>query len=175
MKPWMLALMSGAPELVTKTFTSNETWPVPLGVTNLVTVVGKGGDGEPAREVYRSVYTWERVQYYTLRYDGRTFSTVVESGARDGKTPDDYCTPSTFYSSGAYTEIWYCFFHKDVSGRRTIPATTGASATGFGKTFPGGVGGPASAVTYSDVAVNPGQSYNIVVPPSGSITISYYR
>ena len=53
------------------------------------------------------------------------------------------------------------------------PATTGASATGFGKTFPGGVGGPASTTTYTDVAVVPGTNYTLTIPSGGSITVSY--
>lgn len=54
------------------------------------------------------------------------------------------------------------------------PATTGASATGFGKTFPGGVGSPATEVVYNDVAVTPGGTYSLVVPSGGYIKISYY-
>lgn len=57
----------------------------------------------------------------------------------------------------------------------TNPPTTGASATGFGRTFPGGTGGPASTTTYGVTAVVGGQSYSVVVPAGGSITITYYQ
>jgi hypothetical protein len=52
------------------------------------------------------------------------------------------------------------------------PATNGANTTGFGITFPGGVGGAATTQTYTSVSVTPGQTYTIV--NSGSLTISYY-
>lgn len=53
------------------------------------------------------------------------------------------------------------------------PATTGASATGFGYTFPGGNGGAASPSTFNNVAVVPGQAYQLNIPSGGSITIQY--
>ena len=52
--------------------------------------------------------------------------------------------------------------------------TTGASSTAFGYTFAGGSGGPATSVTYNNVAVTPNASYNIVVPSGGSVSIQYY-
>lgn len=55
------------------------------------------------------------------------------------------------------------------------PATTGASSTGFGKTFPGGTGGAASTTIFTDVVVTPGASYNLVIPAGGLITITYYK
>lgn len=56
----------------------------------------------------------------------------------------------------------------------SIGSTTGASTTGFGFTFAGGVGGPATPVTYNNVSVTPGVSYNLVIPSGGSIVIQYY-
>jgi hypothetical protein len=54
-----------------------------------------------------------------------------------------------------------------------VDATVGASTTAFGYTFPGGTGGAATPVTYSNVAVTPGASYPIVVPAGGSVSITY--
>jgi hypothetical protein len=53
-------------------------------------------------------------------------------------------------------------------------ATTGASSTAIGLTFPGGTGGAASTTTYTNTAVTPGNSYSIVVPSGGSVTLQYY-
>ena len=57
----------------------------------------------------------------------------------------------------------------------------GASATGVGKTFPGGtynfstgIGGPYPTTSFSNVTVTPSTSYSIVVPSGASISISYY-
>lgn len=52
--------------------------------------------------------------------------------------------------------------------------TTGASSTAFGKVFPGGTAGPASVTTYvENITINSGNSYNIVVPEGGSITVYF--
>lgn len=53
------------------------------------------------------------------------------------------------------------------------PATTGASTTGFGKTFPGGTGGAAPVTSFGDVPVTPGQTYSIVIANGGYLTLSY--
>lgn len=58
----------------------------------------------------------------------------------------------------------------------------GAAATGVGKTFPGGTLTGSEpyrtavapvTTTFNNVAVTPGVSYPIVVPPGGSLTITY--
>ncbi len=54
-------------------------------------------------------------------------------------------------------------------------ATTGANTTAFGKTFPGGIGATATPAFYSNVAVTPGASYSIVVPPGGVVSINYFE
>ena len=59
-------------------------------------------------------------------------------------------------------------------GGQAEVTTTGSNATGFGNTFPGGVGGTATTFDYTQ-AVSFGQSYNLVIPGSSSfITVSYY-
>jgi hypothetical protein len=72
--------------------------------------------------------------------------------------------------SGDYGESWIRY-----QRTITVTATTGANATAFGKTFPGGAGGPAIPASYSAVPVTPGQSYPIVVPSGGSVTITYQK
>lgn len=52
------------------------------------------------------------------------------------------------------------------------PASTGASTTGFGLTFPGGTGGASSTTTFNNVAVTPNQTY--VITNNKSLTITYY-
>lgn len=50
--------------------------------------------------------------------------------------------------------------------------SAGTSATGFGRTFPGG----ASPTTFTNVTVTPGQSYTLSIPsPGGYISIKYYQ
>lgn len=45
MAPWMIAMLSGKRRLITETYTASRTWVCPLGVSNLVSVVGKGQNG----------------------------------------------------------------------------------------------------------------------------------
>jgi hypothetical protein len=78
-------------------------------------------------------------------------------------------------SSGDVLPGDYGYFAIGYSQSYTIPATTGASATAFGQTFPGGAGGPATITEFTNVAITPGATYNIVVPAGGSVTISYFQ
>lgn len=55
------------------------------------------------------------------------------------------------------------------------PATTGLSASGFGKTFPGGAGGPAVVTGFTSVPVTPGASYQVTVPTGGNVTVTYKK
>lgn len=60
------------------------------------------------------------------------------------------------------------------------PGQAGAASSmtgpnGFSRTFPGGaVGQSAPTTTFNDIAVTPGQQFQLIVPNGGSITISYY-
>lgn len=68
------------------------------------------------------------------------------------------------------------------TGDIIYPGYGGDSASAFGYTFPGGgvsgsypnaTGDAATPVTYTNVAVTPGNSYSISVPSGGSVTIQY--
>lgn len=69
-------------------------------------------------------------------------------------------------SSGAATFLWSEF----------VAAAAGASASAFGKTFPGGdPNTPADTTRYFNVQVTPKQPYTITVPAGGYVTIEYYQ
>lgn len=55
-----------------------------------------------------------------------------------------------------------------------IDPVTGADTTGFGYTFAGGAGGPATAATYNNVPVTPGTTYTITSTGDGYIYITYF-
>lgn len=55
-----------------------------------------------------------------------------------------------------------------------VDPVTGADTTGFGYTFPGGAGGPATAATYNNVPVTPGDTYTITSTGDGYIYITYF-
>ena len=75
------------------------------------------------------------------------------------------------------------FFGWTVSANYIDLGSAGTATTGFGKTFPGGTltgtepyrttVAPATT-TFTNVAITPGTTYNIVVPSGGSLTITYY-
>lgn len=73
-------------------------------------------------------------------------------------------------------------FSYAASGDVIYPGYGGDSASAFGYTFPGGgvsgsypnaTGDAAAPVTYTNVAVTPGNSYSISVPSGGSVIIQY--
>lgn len=172
-----LAACSGGQAPITKTYTSSQTVTIPAGVTNLILVSGQGSGGTAAYSYYDRQYSEHAVQYTQNNAQGGTITTFDRGTTyHSGVKPADYCEEHQPYPAGGgitnYT--WYCYTYADTSAWRTEPATNGSASSGFGKTFPGGVGGPASSVTFNDVAVVAGQAYNIVVPTGGSITISYY-
>lgn len=164
MKAWMLAAISGAPEKVVQTFTSNTTWTA-TGVNLLTSVVGKGQDGTPmgGPYFYADVTT-------TVSKNGNIISqTSSTEGPVNGVAPDDYCQGS-MSSDGTLTET--CYVYTQFPGD---PAVTGANTTAFSLTFPGGAGVPATPVTYNDVLVTPNAPYSFVIPAGGSVTITYYK
>lgn len=55
-----------------------------------------------------------------------------------------------------------------------VPQFDGANTTGFGYTFNGGVGAPATPVTYNNVPVTPGATYTVTSTGDGYVTIVYY-
>jgi len=177
MKPWMLAAIFGSPELVTKTFTGNATFPMPSGVARLESLKGKGADGAPAKP---GVKVWRLLKYQQNMFSdssgiswGQINLSSVDEFPSEPSAPPPYKDPKIYYTWG-YSEMNYTY-EVDSYIKDSSPATTGASATGFGKTFPGGIGQAATQVSYSNVAVTGGQNYTLAIPAGGSITLTYYR
>lgn len=159
----------------TKTFTGNASFPMPAGVSLLDSIVGHGGPGQPAQPGTDYYYTRVYTRYY--RRDGGPADVVDENadgwgvGTGNGY---DYCDPpQDLPDSTVYYQQLTCYYYRVAFGQGATPATTGASATGFGKVFPGGTGGPATDVTFTNVPVTANANYSVVVPPGGSITINY--
>jgi hypothetical protein len=70
-----------------------------------------------------------------------------------------------------------------VSANYIALGSAGTATTGFGRTFPGGTltgtepfrtTVAPSTTTFTNVAITPGTTYNIVVPSGGSLTITYF-
>jgi hypothetical protein len=158
--------------LVTQTL-SNGTWIAPAGVVRLESASGKGAAGTPSSTYWR-MEKYSYYEYYEYANGKRSYSAWdlvdwYETIQGDTPPPDEY-GPIVDYGTFSKQEIVHYILSQETSS-----ATTGASATAFGKTFPGGVGGPASTTTFNNIAVTPLQSYPIVVPTGGSITITYYQ
>lgn len=162
---------------VTQTFTGNATWTAPVTTSRIDTASGKGAAGSTSSTTTNG---WYSIATTTLhRRDGGTDQTASQSaGVFDGSPmPSNYCDPTVYYTidqSTVYTDSIKCYSFYATSKTDTT-VTTGGSSTGFGKTFPGGVGGAASVTAFSNIAITPGATYNIVVPPGGSLTITYFQ
>ena len=115
--------------------------------------------------------SFQRTRYFTGT-DNLTRTTVSSASAVVRGEPIDLQT-SSYTGDFTYANVnsTYC---RGVIEVRQSASTTGASATAFGKTFPGGAGGPAVQATYLNEPVTPGQSYSIVVPTGATVQITYY-
>lgn len=186
MRPWMFAMLAKQRLKTTLTFIANGVWKAPVTTNKVITVTGKGAAGTPGQDAYSdpsvTMYRIERYrQQYTRQADGSYIQdgspalfTVSEYSYTDTSTgkPPDYCEPA----SGP---VYYC--HSYVWGSQTtpgtyypaVPPTTGASATAFGKTFPGGTGVAATPVTFTNVPVMPNTQYTLAVPSGGSVQFTY--
>lgn len=178
MKAWLFALIAGRrPQLVTQTFTTNGVLVVPASV-NAVNMSGFGARGVNGSSGRVTQYTRNETYYGIRRSDGGFEVTGQRFNYQvSGVAPsNDYCDPPVPITGGIYSAGQICYYNFiDNSYNFNNPATTGAPATGVGKTFPGSTGNVAQTATvFTNVAVTPGASYNIVVPTGGSVTISYY-
>lgn len=143
----------------TRNFTANTIFHVPVATSQITKLTGTGAPGLPVSY---------KVERYTQKFDanrqpvGAPFLSDTYPVAASTAAPEAYCTQNT----GAGYEC-YSFF------KTSNPGTTGAATTAFNRTFPGGVAGPATPVTYNDVPVAPGTTQALLVPSGGSVTVTY--
>ena len=144
---------------------------VPAGVTKIESITGRGGEGYPATEGPDGYM--RRTTYKEFRADNTQIgSTKTTYEFFEGPTPSDYC--QGFMGSGtSYHHSETCYYHTYMDGDTN--ATFGPDTTAFGKTFPGGYGGPASSASFTQVPVNPGQEYTLVVASGGSLSFNYFK
>lgn len=201
MNMMMLFAAMGAKTQQTVTFTANTTWVAPVGVTLLPTVVGHGSNGSSPRTsstvvtvTYHSTGTagvgsilWENVQGVAegvaanLNASGSiSFDRYVIQVYPDETNTYTTSTPSIegYDADATFTGGWGTSGHISSSGTSRVSYThdiDGTAATGFSKTFPGGVsGGVAPTTSFTNVAVVPGNSYPVVVPTGGAVQITYF-
>jgi hypothetical protein len=168
----MMLALRGAQQK-TQTFTASATWPVPAGVSKLEAASGYGAKGTSGS----SSQSWQRniTSTYYRRDGGPNY--VVNNGYSSGTGPiprSDYCEAATNYSvqeDPVYYASQVCYHYVDTS--TSGQPTTGAAATGFGKTFPGSMGNVTQTTTvYTNIPLTDPQ-YPITVPAGGSITITW--
>lgn len=134
-------------------------------ITSVLNQVNGGGNGNGYVVTYDA--------YVNSNTYSNTLYQYGYSGAIAGSA-SVYTSPG-WKTSGSILGTDYGYFVINYDQQYTIPATTGANATAFGKTFPGGVGAPAAVTEFTNIAITPGATYNIVVPAGGSVTISYFQ
>lgn len=174
---FMMLTLSRKREFVTQTFNSSETWVAPAGVIEIVSLVGKAQDGY---QTYTLVTTPASTTYTMKKYLKITYSDGSSSGAQE---VDSYATTAGAAVPPPYQEIYPTqtrdYFYTKQS--QTTPESsypvyedvTGASTTGFGYTFPGSSGSASPPASYADIAITPGNSFQLVIPSGGYITITY--
>ena len=184
MTPAMLMFLFGVRPKVLQTVTvnANTTWICPADVPKLESVVGHGAAGTPSipGEEYYEYTVTDTTTYDAPQYgaDSTTSSgpTRVYSSDSIGAS---HCDPAVYNASlHRTTQRCYTITYGDTG---TTPAKTGASATAFGKTFPGGTGGPATTISYPNpsspnpIVVTSGTSYPIVAPPGTTVQFTFYQ
>lgn len=163
---------------VSITRTANSTVTFPAGTTQ-VDMTGFGARGANATTSRIQQYTRDITYYGVRKSDGATVVDFQQFGvtAQGPKPQFAYCdapSPTGVQSEYSSTQACYSNF-VDTSYDFTTPATTGASATGLSRTFPGSTGNVAQTATqFSNVPVTAETPYNLVIPSGGSITINYY-
>lgn len=158
------------------TFRSSQTYLVQNGVALLSSVVGIGASGKPASgsHDYRSGY--DTIEESWISSNGAPYVKQAEENVgwtESSSTPSYYCDPPTALSPEVNYYKCYRFQSRTVDFGDYVGPTTGSNASAFGRTFPGGVGGPASEVKFNNVPVVGGTTYSIIIPVGCYIRITY--
>lgn len=151
-------------------FAASTTWTAPVTTSRIDKAIGKGADGAPAQGSWGYQLTVQTLYYNKQGQQDGSATTTYDPVYRRSPPQGDYCT-GTQNSDGSRSET--CYYYNEFDDY--TPATTGAPTTAFGQTFPGGAGKAATDTTINNIAITPGATYNIVVPPGGSLTITYFQ
>jgi hypothetical protein len=203
MNPAMMLAVFAPRILVSQTFTADTTWVAPTSTYQLETLVGQGqagglsvsilavnvfyvgsGSGNgPAANDWSNVQPVAAAALSTVNGGGSgSYSALTLFKYADGT--ESIVSTATAYNNAvagsaaiSYDTGWHTSGPITNSGSANIIYTrsNGADATGFGQTFAGGIGGPATPVSLTNIAIAPGASYPLTVPAGSSITITYYR
>lgn len=202
MNPAMMAAVFSPRILQSRTYTASATVIIPPMMTRLETVVGQGqaggasatipvvnvffvgagSGGHPAANDWSNMQAPAAAALAAVNSGGSGSYTDITLFKYANGTEDLAGGPASFSSAIAGSAVlrldsgWRTSGPITASGAAIIDyqRANGADATGFGQTFPGGVGGAATPVSLTNVAVTPGASYGLIIPAGGSITITYY-
>lgn len=156
-------------ELIEMVFTVSQVWRVPVGVTLLATLIGCGGTGSPGGAWEGDHTHYSITRYYDLGVYRRQDS-LTDVYSDSGHAPGNYCDPMEPIAAVDATHKQTCHYFFD----NTTDATTGASTTGFNKTFAGGNGGLATPIEYLKVSVSPNSDVTLIIPSGGYIKAYFF-
>lgn len=172
----LMMMLAGArkkqPTQHTQTFAANGSFLVPAGATS-INLIGHGAPGTPGVDG-DFVFTTRVQTTFFKRSGGADVVQNTYDGWNNGTgNGTNYCEPTTPTDDDIYYYQYIRCYYYGGNYSGGSPPTTGPSATGFGKVFPGGTGGAAANVSFNNVPVTAGSTYQVVVPSGGSITITY--
>lgn len=157
---------------------STPSWTAPL-TTVMVKMTGAGQPGTSSGSHYEYDLNYYSQDHTIDNSTGQrvgSFSPQLQSTTRYANAPTppgESCFSPVDLGNGFSNET--CHFYEVVPVVVPDDPTNGQDVTLFGFLFPGGVGGPASAVSYNNAGVIPGRTYATALPSGASITLTYFE
>jgi len=179
----LLALFGSRPKVLqTVTFSANTTWVCPADVILLNSVVGHGQNGSAGTpDIITPGAKRLFIDQFLIAKPGYSDFHVHEEGTWSGDVKPENTYERTYIGDWSYAYDYNDVYHSYTQGADTVipgsPGSSGANATGFGKTFAGGDPDTPTAATlsYGGVVVAPGAGYPVVVPAGAVVQITYYQ
>jgi len=185
----LLALFGSRPKVLqTVTFSANATWPCPSDVNLLNSVVGHGVNGTAgSADIITPGAKRLFIDQFLIAKPGYSDYHAHEEGTWSGDVKPENTYERTYIGDWSnaydYNDVYHSYTQSPDTVTPGSPGSTGATATGFGKIFPGGDPDTPTAATTSypntaspnPVTVTPSSSYTVVVPPGAVVQITYYQ
>lgn len=164
---------------VIKTLTAfDPPWVAPLTTYLIASMTARGGAGDEGfywTHYYVDEYTTDTYRFTdspNVVVDGPNLRSTTDYGGSSPSVPANYCDPQ---ATNQNVIAQRCYSYQQRTVEEYAEPTVGQNTIAFGRTFPGGLGGPGATYTLSNVAVQPGKSHHHSIDNSGLLQIVYYE